>query len=319
MTLFRFFGIFRKQEDNYMNRFSITTIFIAAMTLMLSGCVIDDYDNANGDNPPVEPVDTRGAVRLSAEFAVKTSDIELPQAYNVIAGGNEYAVPNISDYLLPDLFEPGELRLISFNETEKLTRDGMLLKVEPAGNATRANDESNLRLIDNMPGYLFASGTNKTVPAGDTISVTLKMKQITFPIRIELPVVSGDGSLIEKIEGYLTGVAGIFDLSTVSVRKDESFAIPLNFSKSDSHSLFISSARLLGIINPGMILHIVLTYTDGTEQIIETDVSDLFKDIESEDFNGTIVIIGNLEAPEASGFSAVITDWNTIVDDVEIK
>lgn len=288
---------------------------MTALTLITTGCVKDDLADSR--------LCGMGAVVLTADFSRHTADMSLPSDYLAELAGQTFSLPADASALLPSPFEPATATLIAFNEPAGMERSGMTIQV------CRLADGS----IHPMPDPLFTAKTDLTIPKDDTLRVTLPMQQRLFALRFELPVTSGDASLIDHVEGEVSGIAQAFDLDSQQVVDGTPACICLTFYREEAPGTrstrsaedtpkavtFIGKAGLLGIDGQTQTLVLDIHYTDGQQQTITIDISGMMKDFGDGQNLEPLVITGGLEAPEEAGMEAVIKDWTVKDEEIEIK
>ena len=72
--------------------------------------------------------------------------------------------------------------------------------------------------------------------------------------------------------------------------------------------------RLLGVLGDAQTLTLVLTFTDGQTQTVESDLTEILADFNG-DMEEALGIEGELHTPVRAGMEATIKDWNTIPGD----
>lgn len=291
------------------------SLFMAIVASTLTSCVKDDLEDSR--------LCGKGAVVLTADFSRHTADMPLPDTYQAIVAGQQFAVPANTHSLLPYSFEPQPATLLAFNEPEGMERSGMTIQVK------RLADGS----IEPMPALLFTCKSDILIPKDDTLRVSLPMQQRVFPMRFELPVVSGDASLIESVEGEVSGIAQSFDLERQEVVGGAPAKIHITFYKEESAETrsaradgtdsptvtYVGKAGLLGIEGNVQILTLRIRYSDGQTQDIEKDINDMVSDIGDGDDLDPLTITGGIEAPMEAGLESAIKDWTVKNEEIEIK
>lgn len=280
------------------------TIWSAAVLLLLCSCVKDDLVNT--------PHPNQGAVVVTADFTKHTEGISLPAEYMLAVGGETpTAAPAAGAFCHPVLFEPANYPLTAYTRSEKTTVSGETVSVNTLSDGT----------LEPLPDYLFTAWQQIAVIKDDTVRVALPMTQRMRDLKFELTVTEGDPARIKSVESTLSGVAGAFDLATqLPAGSDATNAaanttIPV-FTRTDDK--ITASARLLGMTGGSQTLVLVLTFTDGRTQTIEKDLTELLADF-NDDMLTPLTLKANLNTPIEAGFTATITDWETVAnEDVDL-
>lgn len=131
------------------------------------------------------------------------------------------------------------------------------------------------------------------------------MKQKTRDLLFELTVKEGDPDRISNITGTLSGIAGSFDLSSQRICSE---AMNTSFPFARTNDKITAHTRLLGTTGLKQSLRIDLTFTDGSSQTIENDLTDLLKNF-NDDMPTPMYITGDLLTPIEADMTATIVGW----------
>lgn len=244
-----------------------------------------------------------GAGVVTADFSQRSESSPAPQEYTLVIGGESCTAPAGQPYCHPVKFLPGNYTLTAWNACDKMTTEGLNIRI----NTLSAN------IVHAMPGHLFTARQQITVIQDDTLHVRLTMMQRTRDLHFDLTVTEGDPELIASITGRLDGVAGVFDLEAQRPGADR-FAVMPAFTRSGDK--VTADARLLGLGGDGLTLTLDLTFTDGRTQHIESDMTDLLAGFNADDMTVPLTVKGNILTPIGAGFTATITDWEIIENEI---
>ena len=159
--------------------------------------------------------------------------------------------------------------------------------------------------MESLPGYLLTETQNINVIKDDTLEVEIYMKQKTRDLLFELTVKEGDPDRISNITGTLSGIAGSFDLSSQRICGE---AMNTSFPFARTNDKITAHTRLLGTTGLKQSLRIDLTFTDGSSQTIENDLTDLLKNF-NDDMPTPMYITGDLMTPIEADMTATIVGW----------
>ncbi len=264
----------------------------AAALLLLSAasCVKDGLHST--------PHPSLGAVVASADWSARSAEAEVPAAYTLRAGGAEQSAPSGSPALLGTLLPPGVRELSAHTVPRGVGVSG--------GTATVAASPSDgPGFADPWPGYLFSGRLGVTVPADDTVRVSVPMRQLTRLLEVSLEVEEGDFGRVQGADATLGGVASEVDLATEARGGACSVRRPLSL---DGGRL-TASFRLLGTVpSVRQTLTVSLRFTDGDTKQVESDVTGRLSG-----FNGPaepLRLTGGLRLPVGAGTGgATVTGW----------
>lgn len=264
-----------------------TEIILLALlpALAFTSCVKDDLYNT--------PHPDRGAILLTTDWSRRGEAVPVPDSYTVEVAGTSFTLqkPVAS---LPGTFEPGSTELLAYNTPAGVSISG--------GTATIAADA--------QPEVLFGGCATVDVPQDDTLRTTLAMYQLFRHVQFALTITGGDAGRISTIRAHLSGIASSIRLGTGEATGTAT-SIPIPFEREDR--LLTAALWLPGTI-AGAEQHTVvtLTFTDGKEQAVDTDVTRAFSN-----FNANKLIplrlSGSLYAPVGTevGGSTII-EWTDV-------
>ena len=196
---------------------------------------------------------------------------------------------------------PGEHTVLVHNTPEGFTVTDGIACVERV-DGTRAIAD----LINPLPETLYSGTKTVTVVADDTLHLDLSMAQRTRDLRLELTVTEGDPEHIAAITGTLSGVAGAYDLRSETLHGEAVSTAPMFTRNGDKVS---ADLRLLGIMGDRQTLTLVITFTDGLAQTVESDLTEVLADFNG-DMEQTFTVTGSLRTPTEAGLGGcTITDW----------
>ena len=274
-----------------------TTILATALLFSLGGCVKDELHDT--------PHPDKGIVAVS---------IDLPQG----ASGEDYTVEidgTTADgkegrYTVSDPLPPGEYTVLAYNTPQGFTVTDGIARVERTDGTVRALTD----FINPLPDYLYSGTERITVMADDTLRMNLDVTQRVRDLHIELTVTEGDPERITGITGTPSGVGEAYDLRNETLYGEAVSTRPTFTRDGDKVS---ADLRLLGVLGDAQTLTLVLTFTDGQTQTVESDLTEVLSGFGEGDMTQTFAIEGGLRTPLEAGFSATITDWE-VVDEGKI-
>ena len=160
--------------------------------------------------------------------------------------------------------------------------------------------------IEPLPETLYSGTKTVTVLADDTLRVDLDVAQRTRDLRLELTVTEGDPQRITAITGTLSGVAGAYDLRSETLYGEAVSTAPAFTRNGDKIE---ADLRLLGMLGEAQVLTLVLTFTDGLTQTVESDLTEALANFNG-DMEQTFTVTGSLRTPTEAGVGGcTITDW----------
>ena len=266
-----------------------TTILATALLFSLGGCVKDDLHDT--------PHPDRGVAAVA---------IDLPQGavgdetgYTVEIDGTT-ADGREGRYTVSDPLPPGEYTVLAYNTPQGFTVTDGIARVERTDGTVRALTD----FINPLPDYLYSGTERITVVADDTLRMNLDVTQRVRDLHIELTVTGGDPERIAAITGTLSGVAEAYDLRNETLYGEAVSTRPTFTRDGDKVS---ADLRLLGTMGDAQTLSILLTFSNGDTQSIESDLTEVLAG-----FNGStdpFTLTGNLRTPVEGGFSGSIDGW----------
>lgn len=286
----------------------------------LSSCVKHElYDTEHPD---------KGALVVTADFGSRSAEASIPSSYIIRVGDVEQTVQSETN-VFGKLLDPTTYNMLVYNKPDGITVDGTVATVNSVQTKSRANSTE----IEAMPDYLFGSYKQISIAEDDTTWVVAKMKQYVKLLRITLNVKDGDADRIESVVCTLDGVVMSVDLATGKLG-DYSAFVRNGMTVSDGK--MTADFRVLGVVtSERQILTVNITYTNGDEDVIESDISDIISDINDDENGGgddnpsggdddggktpDINIDGDINLPVESGYSATIEGWQQTNDSVVAK
>lgn len=266
------------------------TFIIGAATLaatLLTSCVKDELHDT--------PHPDRGAVAVTADWSGRSGEAGIPQRHFLRIGGLEQEAGGGTS-VFGQLLTPGKHTLAVYNRPEHIAVTGNTASVSatPQGG------------VAPMPGYLFASVQDISVPADDTLRVTAAMKQLVHRLDIELTATEGDYSRVRSATATLSGVASAVDIVT----GERSAPAQTTGTFTQDGNRFTLFFRLVGTVAAeAQTLTVDITFDNGDTLRTASDLTGALKD-----FNSGVkplMLTGNLLLPLEAGLTgATITDWN---------
>lgn len=265
--------------------------------LLIVSCVKDEVYNTSHPD--------KGAVSIR---------VGLPQGmgdYTVEIDGQSVQGSEAT-FVYPFLLSPGEHSLLMYNHLGGLTiADGIARVDAPALTQNNAN------VILPMPGCLYSASTTCKVMADDTVRIELTPLRRMRDLHFELTVTEGDPERIASIEGVLSGIAGVYTLATESLGGESMTTAPA-FTRNGNR--MTAATRLLGTAGETQMLVLTLHYTDGKEQTISNDLTEMLRTFNS-DMQTPFKISGTLLTPTVvTPGTATIIGWQVQeVDDTVVN
>lgn len=271
-----------------------------AIATLLAACDVKDpiYNTPHPDT---------GTVTLTTDWSGIGDGLTTPAQYKVVAGDFNATcngTTNTFDYL----FVPGSYSIYAYNTPEHITVSGTTAAVSEASN----NAEG---FIHNAPDWLFTATTTARIEADAHHALIAMMQQQVRQLTLIIEPTGGTTDRIDRIEGYLTGVAGTFDFANDTHGAPANVA--LTFSKITvigQGDKWTATVRLLGTAGTLQRLHAQIHFADNSPAAIALN-SDLTAELAA--FNGnkrTPLTLGGrvVETPTEAGFGATITDWTPV-------
>ena len=279
------------------------SLIATAALLLLAGC---DPKDPIYDTPHPE----KGAVTLTTDWSKLGEGLTAPESYTVVAAGYTGTLSgtvNKLDYL----FDPAEIRVSVYNTAEHISVNGTTATVATAsGNADGVGP-----FIQNTPGWLFASTAEMMIEKDKDHAHTAVMQQQVRELTIMIEPTGGTTDRVERIEGWLTGVAASLNFA------DGTHATPSNaamqftrIADGANAGKWTATVRLLGTAGEQQKLNAIIYFEGGTPASVTLD-SDLSTELAT--FNAdkrTPLTLGGkvVETPTGAEFGATITDWKPV-------
>ena len=272
---------------NTRKRKYMTTILATALLFSLGGCVKDELCDT--------PHPDKGVVAVSIDLPQDASE----EDYTVEIDGTT-ADGKEGHYTVSDPLPPGEYTVLAHNTPQGFTVTDDIARVEQTDATARALTD----FINPLPDYLYSGTARITVVADDTLRMNLDVTQRVRDLHIELTVTEGDPERIAAITSTLSGVAEAYDLRNETLYGEAVSTRP-TFTRSGNK--VSADLRLLGIMGDAQMLSILLTFSNGDTQSIESDLTEVLAG-----FNGStepFTLTGNLRTPVEGGFAGSIDGW----------
>ena len=234
------------------------TILATALLFSLGGCAKDEQHHT--------PHPDKGVVAISVDLP-QGDEEEEGTGYTVEIDGTT-ADGHEGRYTVSDPLPPGEYTVLAYNEPEGITMTDGIARVERTDGTVRALTD----FINPLPDYLYSGTERITVVADDTLRMNLDVTQRVRDLHIELTVTEGDPERIAAITGTLSGVAEAYDLRNETLYGEAVSTRPTFTRSGDKVS---ADLRLLGIMGDAQTLSILLTFSNGDTQSVESDLTEV--------------------------------------------
>lgn len=293
---------------------TIIDLFCAGAALLLAGgCTVNDpiYDSAHPG---------KAKVTLTTEWpAPPPSGIDIPTDYTVVAGDYSATLSGVTN-TLDRLFEPGPCRFYVYNTPEHVSVSGATISV--AGASGHPADQGP---FVQEPGWLFTSAVDAAIKADTDHELTAVMRQQVRELTILLEFSGSSANRIERIEGYLSGVASTLNMDNGTHGGPLNAA--LTFTKvadGPDAGKWSAAVRLLGVAGDRQTLHTTASFMndDPTPLTEDDDLSGALKNFNADKTtpltvgSGTQVPSGIRDAGDLVRFSA---DWDAAHGDEEAE
>lgn len=269
----------------------------------------------------------KGALVVTADFGGRSAEASVPDSYIISLSSGEGWAEAFSTTVSGEtntfgkLLSPGAYNMLVYNTPEGITINGTVATVNSVGEGVRSGSVQ----IESRPEYLFGAYQRVTIMEDDTTYVVARMRQYIKLLNITLNVKDGDSGRIASVECKLDGVETSVDLST-GVLSGSSACTVNGMTLGDG--TITTFFRILGIVpTERQTITVTITYTDGEEEIITSDITDIIDGINDEEDTPTggdgdtptIDISGEITLPTESGFEATIEGWQQANDGFEAK
>ena len=259
----------------------LTKILLLLAIAAMTSCTIVDLE---------DPL--KGKITLVTDWSKRTSGIEQPTSYSVIVNNQTLNYTQTCN-LLPEL-EMGTYTIRIYNTPEKVTINGTTAIVATTGNQ-----------VDPLPGWLFTATTQATYADFKEETIKAVMQQQIRQLAIELTVTEGDPERIASTAATLTGIANSFDFKT-NLHNGTNLTVNPVFIRNGNKLTAI--VRLLGTTSESQKLTLDIVFTDGRTQHIESDVSSMLANFNT-DKHIPLSISGDLNTPIEAGIQGTINGW----------
>lgn len=269
-------------------------------TLMLGSCVKDTLYNT--------PHPDKGAVVVSTDWSGRSSEAVKPTSYLLRIGEEEQTVSeDINTF--KSLLTPSTQKLLVYHGADGIIINGTTASVNTLEDGS----------LNPMPGYLFSSYKEITIPTDDTLRVAMPMKQHIRQLVLMLELKEGDEKIIAGTSAIVTGIAPSVDLTTGEINATSGRTVNPVFTISSAPIIraagvptLAAAMRIFGIMTAEkQELSIAVALTNGTVQTITTDLTDYLKNFGNGEME-TLVLDATLSLPPEVGMTATISDWNTV-------
>lgn len=266
-----------------------THLLPVIIAFMLCGCAVTD---------PIHEPTLPTKVTLTTDWSNRTAGIEIPASYWVELNNQTLTFGKATNPL-PEL-EAGTYPLLVYNKADKITIS--------AGTATV--ETQNQTTVYPTPGSFFSLAQDIVYEVGKEKQVTALMQQQVRQLVIHLTVKEGNPERIATTSATLTGIANSLNLKTNAHSGTNLSVIPIFTRNGDK---LTSTVYLLGTTTEPQVLILDITFTDGSTQRIESEVSSMMSNFNTNK-HIPLSISANLNTPIALGLEATITSWRAQQD-----
>ena len=273
-------------------------IITALSVLLLSACArVDVYDT---DHPE------HGKITLTIDWSEIGQGVTAPQSYTVQIGDYSTTITGTSK-TIDNLFLPGTYNAYIYNVIDKITVSEATATVAVSNN-----------VADPMPEWFFTSILNVAIEQDKDHRFTAVMQQQVRELNFVIAPSGGTPDRIESITATLSGVASSLNFAS-NTHGNAANVVPAFEQQADGK--WLATVRLLGITSNEQKISLTITFADNSPATINTEV-----DIHTElgNFNAdkrTPLTLGAqvVETPTATGFTATITDWTEITEQINVN
>ncbi len=211
-------------------------VLFLGSVLLLASCDVKDpiYNTPHPDH---------GTVTLTADWSRRGTGIDIPASYTVQAGDYSTTLGDATNRI-DHLFEPGAYRFYIYNTPEQVSISGTTATVAAAS----GNWDGVGAFVVASPGWLFTCAMDAVIEKDTDYELTATMQQQVRQLTLIIEPTGSTTDRIERIEGYLSGVAGTLDFSTGIHATPAN--VELQFAKITSGAnagKYAATVRLLGV------------------------------------------------------------------------
>lgn len=277
-------------------RTSKLLITLAGAALLLWSCDVKDpiYDTPHPDH---------GKITLTADWSNIGTNVAKPASYTVKMG--DYFTTLSDDVnTLEKLFVPNTYRTYVYNSPTHITIDQTTAKVKEA----TGNVDGVGKFVESMPDWFFSNAMDIVVEKDKEHSATAILQQQVRELTLILEPTGGTVDKIERIDGWLSGVAGTMDIEGDT--HDNPSNVALQFVKG-SDGKYRATVRLLGVAGSQQKLTATLAFVGGnpSSQIIDSELNTALTNFNSDKKTPLTLGATVFETPTEFGLSSIISSW----------
>lgn len=246
---------------------------------------------------------TEGTVTVHVE--VKAVIDGVPDNYVAMMGGETVMFDDDGLAEFSELLKPDTYRVYVYNQPRDISVDGYIASVTTVDG-----------VAESYPEILYFGYDDVEVKADQDVIVKTEVKQKVQELCFKIGITEGEPDRIDDVFASISGVAAqwnCIDDSAVGAPAilESNFTIVTEQTKStECESYIYGVIRYFGINETAMeqILKLVITYDDGKQQIIESDISEELKkmgDVQSD----PIELSGDMSTPIEGEMTGEITNW----------
>jgi hypothetical protein len=272
------------------------------LILLLSACNKEDVNNPDY---PEHPDPEHGTITLTTDWSEIGQGITAPQNYVVQVGDYSTTVSGHTN-TIENVFQSNVYDTYIYNVVDKITVSETTATVAVSNN-----------IADQLPEWFFSSALSLTIEQDKDHHFTAVMQQQVRELSFAIEAVGASPDKIESITATLSGVASSLDF--VSNTHGNSVNIFPTFEQ-QADGKWLATVRLLGIVGDEQKLSTTITFADNspapiTEEVnIHTRLGDFNADKRTPLTLGAQII----ETSTAAGFTATITDWSEITEQIQV-
>lgn len=281
------------------------TLSLGLAALTLASCDAKD---------PVYKTDhpDHGRLTLTADFSQRGAGIDVPASYIVTIG-------DFSDRLygetneIEHLFTPGKYTAYVYNTPTDIHMDGTTASVSTV--PAPADTDAEGAFVEASPEWLFTCSQDTVLYPDTDYRLRALMEQQVRQLTLIIEPTGGTTDRVERIEGYLSGVAGSFDIANGMHSTPSNVALTFTrIHEGADAGKWAATVRLLGTTDTPQKLTATLVFSDGGPAPVRLE-SDLSTGLAA--FNAdkpTPLTLGGrvVETHTPAGFTATITEWNPV-------